>query len=124
MNKFLLKIIVSVSIFFSGLLSLPFFNQNKIFAAGITALKNPLSSSGKAVNISTIFGRFFKIFLGITVFISLIMFLWAGFQYMTADGKGDKAKQAQQTMLWAVLGIVASFSAYTIIKTIFGSIVF
>jgi hypothetical protein len=124
MKKAYLKIVVLGSLTFSGIINSGFFQNNKILAAGIVALKNPLSSTGDAVRVTTIFGRFLKIILGTVVFVSLIMFLWAGYQYMTADGKGEKTGKARETMLWAVLGIVASFSAYTIIKTIFGYIIF
>lgn len=125
MKKIFFTKVVIIVLFFSQLTNLDFFGLNKAIASsGLTSLKNPLTYNGGSLNTRYIFARYLKIFLATTVFISLIMFLWAGFQYMTADGKGEKTKQAQQTMVWAVLGIAVSFSAYTIINTIFGYIIF
>jgi hypothetical protein len=93
-------------------------------AAGLTSFRNPLSNDGNAIPIEFIIARFVKILLGIVVFVSLLMFVFAGAKWMTAGGDAEKLKSSQQTMLWAALGVAAGFAAYTIINTIFSYVAF
>lgn len=48
----------------------------------------------------------------------LIMFLFAGFQWLTAGGSMDNAKKAQKTMTFAVIGLVVVVISYTAVKLI------
>ncbi|PIS15934.1 hypothetical protein COT62_01065 [Candidatus Roizmanbacteria bacterium CG09_land_8_20_14_0_10_41_9] len=48
----------------------------------------------------------------------LVMFLFAGFQWLTAGGSTDNTKKAQKTMTFAVLGLVIVVISYTAVKLI------
>lgn len=52
---------------------------------------------------------------GIAAFIMLIV---AGFKYLTSGGDPKKASEAQQTMTYAIVGLILLVSAYIIISFI------
>lgn len=52
---------------------------------------------------------------GIALFIMLLV---GGFGYITAGGDAKKAAGAQQTITWAILGLVFLASAYLILRLI------
>ena len=53
----------------------------------------------------------------------VIMFIWAGFMFLTAAGDASKLASAKRAVIWGIVGImvgVAGFSAYRIVSTILG----
>ena len=55
--------------------------------------------------------------------VSLLMFIYAGFQFLTAKGEPAKIASAQKAVIWACVGIavaMAGFSATKIIQGILG----
>ena len=59
------------------------------------------------------------IFLGLAI----LMFIYAGYLYLTAQGEGSKIATANKTVIFAVIGIavaIVAFSAVNIIKGIIG----
>ena len=46
--------------------------------------------------------------------IAVLMIMWAGFLYVTARGKPDKIKTANQALLWAVVGAGILLGAWVI----------
>lgn len=81
----------------------------------IGGLINPLS--GKTV--PTLAGDIIRGFLGVVGSISLILFIYAGVQWMTARGNPEQVKSATKTMLWTVLGIIMIFGSYLILNFVF-----
>ncbi len=78
------------------------------------ALSNPLGS----VTIPELAGRIIKAALGISGSLALLMFIWGGFLWLTAAGKPERIKSGQNTLLWAVIGLVVIFGAYSIVNFI------
>lgn len=83
-------------------------------AAGIESLK----FLGN-ISVPELIGRVIRGFLGLTGTLSLAMFVYGGFIWMTAQGNDDKIKKAKNTIVWATLGIFAVFSAYAGVEYIF-----
>ncbi len=53
----------------------------------------------------------------------IIMFIWAGFLFLTGRGDPTKTETARKAVIWAVAGIIVAiigFSAYAFIKNILG----
>lgn len=53
----------------------------------------------------------------------VVMFIWAGFIFLTAQGEPGKITQAKKAVLWGTIGIgvaLAGFSAENIVKSILG----
>ena len=46
--------------------------------------------------------------------VTVILILFAGFQWMTAAGNGDKIDKAKQTLSAAVIGLAIIMSAYSL----------
>jgi hypothetical protein len=44
--------------------------------------------------------------------IALLMFIYAGFLMMTAQGNTEKMTQGRKTMVWAVFGLLGVFLSY------------
>ena len=78
-------------------------------------LDNPVGTN----NISVLIGRIIQAFLGIIGSISLVMFIYAGFMLMTAQGKTAQIQKGRDTMLWAAIGILIVFASYTILNFVF-----
>lgn len=55
--------------------------------------------------------------------VSLGLYIWAGFLYMTAGGNAEQRGKAIKTLLWVTLGLVAIFSSYMIMKYVFGQLI-
>ena len=53
--------------------------------------------------------------LGIAALIAVLMLIVGGILYVTAAGNSDRAKQARQTILYAVIGLIVIVLAYFIV---------
>lgn len=78
------------------------------------SLANPLSS----VDIPKIIGNAVQAVMGIVGTITLGIFLYAGFLWLTSAGNSEKIQKGLQGMLWAGIGIIVIFSSYAILTLI------
>ncbi len=85
-------------------------------AAG--GLDNPLGSS----DINVIIGTVVKGMLGMSGAIALLVFVWSGTMMMLAAGSPDKIKKAKSSLVWATIGLVVIFTAYTLVATLISAI--
>lgn len=81
------------------------------FAAALT---NPLGSS----DLRVIIGNVIKAMLGLSGALALLVFVWSGIMMMLAAGSPDKIKKAKDSLVWATIGLVVIFSAYTLVATL------
>ena len=65
-------------------------------------------------------GRLLKGALGIVGTIALVMIIYAGITWMLAGARGGakEIQQAQDTILWAVIGLAVIFSSYAVVHFI------
>lgn len=54
--------------------------------------------------------------------VSVIVIIIAGFQYVLSGGDPQKTKQAKDTILYAIIGLVISVSAWAIVGFVLGSV--
>ena len=80
----------------------------------VVGLPNPLGTADVAV----IIGRIISVFTGFVGGIALLVFIYGGFQWLTALGNPEKIKKGQEIMLWAILGLVIMFGSYIAAKFI------
>ena len=71
-------------------------------------------------SIPEIVGSVIKIVLGIVGVVALILFITAGFIWMSAQGNTDKIKKAQDIMIWAAIGLLIIFASYALLSLVFG----
>ena len=52
----------------------------------------------------------------------VVVFIYAGFTYLTAQGENDKIQQAKKIMTYALVGVVVAALGLVIVKTVSGVI--
>lgn len=88
-------------------------------------LTNPLCYNVKPLETCTlqlIIGRAIKAILGIIGSIALVMFIWGGFQILTAGGSADQVKKGKETLLWATIGLLVIFLSYALVSAVIKAI--
>ena len=93
--------------------------QNTAVSAANTGSVVGLSLPSSDISVPRVIGRLIKGALGIVGSIAFLMFVYAGFSYLIAQGDPKKTHNAIQTMIWAALGLVVIFGAYAIVSSIF-----
>lgn len=83
-------------------------------AATTASLQNPLGTT----DIRVFIGNIIKAALGLAGSIALLMFVWGGVQWLISGGKPEMIKKGKDTLIWATLGIVVIFTAYTLVNVL------
>lgn len=81
------------------------------------SLENPLGKN--VTSVEQIAGKIIKVIISLLGIISLCMFIFAGFTWLTAGGRPDAVKKGKETMIWAVAGLAVVFSSYIVLKFVF-----
>jgi len=127
MKKYFKKIIILISLIV--ILVMPYFvlaasdaynNLEKVGSKegnapyqGITVGNNDLAG---------IVGVIIKAFLGLLGVIFLVLIIYAGFNWMTAQGDEEKVTKAKDTLQRAVIGLIITIGAYAISYWVFDKI--
>lgn len=45
---------------------------------------------------------------------SIIMFIWAGFQFLSAQGEPEGVKTAQKSVMWGAVGVAVAIVAFSL----------
>ncbi len=67
-----------------------------------------------STDLLTIIGRLINVFMSLLGMLAVILMLYGGFIWMTAQGDPEKVKKAQQIILTATVGIIVIFSAWAL----------
>ena len=81
-------------------------------------LINPLATS----DVRVILGTIIKAALGLSGSIALLMFILGGFLWLTAGGNPEKIEKGKQVLIWATVGLIVIFFAYTIVTAVIKAI--
>jgi len=91
--------------------------------------KNMVANVGTAAGIQTtsggltdIIGKLINIFLGFLGVIFLVLMLYAGFLWMTAQGEEAKVKKAKDMITQAVIGLIIVVAAFAISNFVLASL--
>jgi hypothetical protein len=102
-----------------------------VFSAQASAggeLKNQLDTAAKpswtseptgATSLSGIVAAVIKALLGLLGIIFLVLIIYAGFEWMTAQGDEEKVTKAKDTLTRAIIGLVIIIAAYSITYFVF-----
>lgn len=82
----------------------------------VVSLENPLGSTLQDTDIRYILGRVIQKALGVLGSITLVVFIYGGFLWLTSAGNQERVKKGGQTMLWAAVGIFIIFASYAILS--------
>jgi amino acid permease len=75
-------------------------------------------AGGNINDIPTLVERLLGIVLTIGVPLIVLAISYAGFKFVTAQGKPDKLEEAKKTFLWILIGAAILLSAYAIAQGI------
>lgn len=95
-----------------------------VLASGaIDSLANPLNptedkTTAKWIPFAALTGGVIKWIFGLLGIVALIVFIIGGFYYLTAAGNPEKFKKGTDTLVYAVIGLIVSFSSYFILDFI------
>ena len=86
---------------------------------GLTSCKldNPLKND--PIEVTTIIGNALKGVIALVGAITLVMFVYGGFNWLISGGSPEKIKTGRDTMIWATIGLVAVFAAYGTLLFVF-----
>lgn len=111
MQKFLITLAITFLILFP---------QSLVFAAPDISMDTIAKNSGYDTNIdkdtavSAMAGKVVKVVLGMTGTIFLVLTVYAGILWMTAQGKDEQVEKATGIIKMAVIGLIITLSAYSI----------
>lgn len=75
-------------------------------------------STGYLTDIPTVINNATNILIGVIGAFSVLMFVYAGFMYITARGDVDKVNKAHGAIRYAVYGLIIGVLAFTIVNTL------
>ena len=107
-KKYILSYFI-VIIFFT------FFITTFAYADDIVQLEKPIQDTDLIV----IIGLIIQAILGVTGSLSLLMFVYGGFLWMTSAGNKNRVQKGKEVLIWATIGLTVIFSSYAMIKLIF-----
>ena len=76
-----------------------------------------------ASDLPTIVGRGIGILLGVLGLVFVVLVVYAGFLYLTAQGEETNVKKAKKLLSQAVIGLILIVSAYAITNVVIDSLV-
>lgn len=80
-------------------------------------LPNPLLEDIK--DVPTLIGMIIKAALSVVGALSLLMFVYGGFTWLTSAGNQERVGKGTKTMLWAVIGLIVVFASYMLVSQLF-----
>lgn len=78
------------------------------------SLKNPLSTD----TLPELIGQAIKTVLGVSGSLTLAVFIYGGFVWMTAAGNVERVQKGKNTIFWAAIGLAVIFSTYPLVRYI------
>ena len=73
-------------------------------------INNPIGISGNT-SLEDIIGSITDLLITLGIPLAGVMYLWAGFQFLTAGGDAKKVSGAKKTILYTTIGVVVIFTA-------------
>lgn len=88
-------------------------------SASTPTLRNPLGSIDSP---QQLIGKIINNVLGVVGSLALLMFVYGGLTWMASSGNPEKVKKGRDILVWAAIGLVVVFSAYTLTRFVIGTI--
>lgn len=83
---------------------------------------NTLPNSGTDDAPSNALTTVFEIVFATTAALALLMIVISGLRYILAAGDSGKVANARNTILYSIIGLVVSATAYSIVRFVIGSV--
>lgn len=82
-------------------------------------LPNPLGTGEADKDPRVFIGRLIKGILGLSGSVALLMFIYGGLVYLTAQGENERIQRAKNTLIWATMGLAVIFGSYAFLTYLF-----
>lgn len=69
---------------------------------------------------SAIIPRIINLMLFIVGILAVIMLIWGGIRYVISGGNSDRVKDAKNTILYAIVGLIVAILGYAIVNWVVG----
>jgi len=83
---------------------------------------NPFKYSTGQAGVFQIVGKVINFIVGICGMISMMMYMYAGFLWMSAAGNSDNVSKAQSLVFWNTMAMILLLSSYMILRFVFDTI--
>lgn len=81
-----------------------------------------LPNSGTDDAPSSVLSTVFEIVFATTAAIALLMIVISGLRYILAAGDSGKVANARNTILYSIIGLIVSATAYSIVRFVIGNV--
>ena len=90
-------------------------------------LENPLAKTADEklkgqTDMRVLLGNIIKGAMGIVGSLTLLVFVYGGFLWLTSAGKAEQVKKGTDAMMWAAIGLFLIFGAYAILSLVLEAI--
>ena len=92
---------------------------DSIFSSDI--IKGGVGEDGLKPNLNKIVGKAVSVLLGIIGIVALLVFVVSGIMWIISRGEPKKLQMAQNSMIWAALGLFVIFISYVMVSFIINS---
>ncbi len=107
-----------------ALASSPAFDNLKTVGEGGSNAANAPYASADQYKLAEIVGIVIQAFLGLLGVIFLVLIIYAGYNWMTAQGEEEKVNKAKDTLTRAIIGLIITISAYAISVWVMAKLMF
>jgi len=83
------------------------------------SLKNPLTGIDTP---QALIGQIINSLFGIIGSLALVMFVYGGLLWMTSSGSAEQVKKGKDIFIWAAVGLVVVFSAYSLVRFVISGV--
>ncbi|MFH1254991.1 MAG: hypothetical protein V1667_00760 [bacterium] len=98
-----------------------FGNLEKVGEVPLGSADAPYASADES-SLASVASSVIRAFLGLLGIIFLILLIYAGYNWMTAQGEEEKVEKAKSTITRAIIGLVIITAAYSITYFVFSSL--
>ncbi len=107
----------SLVLIISGLI-IPVSVKAGAFNDGLGSVGEYFYNIGRASSLLGIIFNVISAGFGIAALLALLFLVIGGFRYIVSFGNADQSQDAKRTIVYAIIGLAVSISAYTIVKIV------
>ncbi|OGL74140.1 hypothetical protein A3F28_00210 [Candidatus Uhrbacteria bacterium RIFCSPHIGHO2_12_FULL_57_11] len=85
----------------------------------VIEIENPLGTT----SIPALVGRVISAFLGIAGSLAILMVVYGGVTWLTSGGSPEKIEKGKKILVWAVIGLIVIFGAYSLVNFVLSRII-
>lgn len=96
-------------------------NSLKALQKSAAAL-NPAGFAFGSAGVTEIFGKIITFLMFPIGMFAMVLYIWAGFLWMTAQGNSENVSKSKSILIWTTIGIVVTLASYMLVQLVFTQI--